>query len=103
MTTTNTKITWTKLNAVPAVTSESREPTDAEWNRTVTIEVEPERRSTYEIMREDFLKELLALGSSDLGAREWFERALEIGFAEEDTPRSLAELCLEDELANLGE
>jgi len=67
-----------------------------------------------EITFEAFLKELLALGSSEararyvqyeclLGAREWFERAREIGFTEEDTPRSLAELCLEDELANLGE
>lgn len=56
-----------------------------------------------EITFEAFLEELLALGSSDLGARGWFERAREIGFTEEDTARSLAELCLEDELANLGE
>lgn len=39
---------------VPAVTGPDnyREPTEAEWNRIVTVEVERERRPMWELMRE---------------------------------------------------
>ena len=55
------------------------------------------------ITYEDFLKELLALGSTPQGAEDWFDSAVAFGLTEKDTAESLAKLCYEDELSNLPE
>lgn len=55
------------------------------------------------ITYDDFLKELLALGSTPQGAEDWFDSAVAFGLTERDTAESLAKLCYEDELSNLPE